>query len=289
MKKLAAIILCIAGCMATASAQTNKVSSVVLSAQNGEAVSGASVTVTGSNISTTTDMNGRFSIEAPAQYKTLTISHNNFQPSTMNILPDPIVMHPAKRFLEGWGIELGYASSTVGYDSDDFDDFDDTDVSRRGGFTIGITYDYPIVAVNNLSVMGGLFYLPKGVSSTEYESYYDEYYTEEYYANYLELQATAKYQYNLPVLNNELNAFALAGPYLAYGIGGDYTDDYDGYKESIFDECLDRWDAGLVLGLGLNYRNYSLTFRYDMGLVDVTSYDGKVYNRTCMFTLGYSF
>ncbi len=283
MNKIVAIILCIAGCMATASAQTNKVSSVVLSAQNGEAVSGASVTVTGSNISTTTDMNGRFSIEAPAQYKTLTISHNNFQPSTMNILPDPIVMHPAKRFLEGWGIELGYASSTIGYDSEYLDD-DDEDMSRRGGFSIGITYDYPIAAVNNLSVMGGLFYLPKGVT------YYDEYYTEEYYVNYLELQATAKYQYNLPVLNNELNAFALAGPYLAYGIGGDYTEDYSGgfSKESIFDNGLYRWDAGLVLGLGLNYRNYSLTFRYDMGLVNITSHRGKD-NRTCMFTLGYSF
>lgn len=285
MKKIVTIILCIAGCVATASAQTNKVSSVVLSSQNGEAVSGASVTVTGSNISTTTDINGRFSIDAPTQYKTLTISHNNFQPATMNILPDPIIMKPAKKFYEGWGIELGYASSTV---SDDSDDYQDGDINRRGGFTIGVTYDYPIAVVNNLSVIGGLFYIPKGISASI------DAYEEEYYANYLELQATAKYQYPLPILNNELNIFALAGPYVAYGISGDYKDKYEGeeykeYKESIYSECFDRWDAGLVLGLGLNYYNYSLTFRYDMGLVDITSYEGKVYNRTCMFTLGYNF
>ncbi len=310
MNKLAAIILCIAGSAAIATAQTNKVSTVVVSSQNGEAVQGASVTVTGSNISTTTDINGKFTIEAPAQYKTLTISHNNFQPTTINILPDPIVMTPAKNFIKGFGIELGYVSSTWSYDEDD------EDTKSTGGFTLGVTYDYPINSIPNFSVMGGLFYVPKGISLFDGDEVYN--------ANYLELQATAKYSYALPVLNNELNVFALAGPYVAFGVGGsiDVEDDPDGTFDdlSTFD-MYKRFDAGLVLGLGVNWRNYSLTFRYSLGLANIfdknkyvekslelsgieenydyydalkdellEDYDGmSVKNRSFMITVGYRF
>lgn len=264
MNKLTAIILCVAGSAAIATAQTNKVSTVVVSSQNGEAVSGASVTVTGTNISTVTDINGKFTIDAPADYKTLTISHNNFQPATMNILPEPIVMTPATNFIKGWGVELGYVSSTWSYK-----DSKEDEISSTGAFTFGVTYDYPIASIPNFSVMGGLFYIPKGVSM------FDE--TETYNANYLELQATAKYSYTLPVLNNELNVFALAGPYAAFGVSGsldvadeEYGDTFDGV--STFD-LYKRFDAGLVLGLGVNWRNYSLTFRYGLGLANIFDKD----------------
>ncbi len=314
MNKLAAIILCVAGSAAIATAQTNKVTTVVVSSQNGEAVPGASVTVTGSNISTTTDINGKFTIDAPAEYKTLTISHNDFQPTTINIQPDPIVMTPAKKIIKGFGIELGYVSSSWSYDESDEDEAKST-----SGFTLGVTYDYPINSIPNFSILGGLFYVPKGISMFEGE--------ETYNANYLELQALAKYKISLPVLNNELNVFALAGPYVAFGVGGSIDiETEEGKEDDMFEDLstfdiYKRFDAGLVLGLGVNYRNYSLTFRYGLGLTNIfdkekyaetilefngnekggSSYDYlkdelisevediNVKNRTFMITLGYRF
>lgn len=257
MNKLTAIILCIASSAAIASAQSNKISTVVIS-PNGEAVPGASVTVTGSDISTTTDINGKFTIDAPTEYKTLTISHNSYQPTTIDIMPT-ITMTPAKKIINGFGIELGYVSSTWSYKNSG-----DEETSSTEGFTFGITYDHTIKSVPNFSIMGGLFYVPKGISMWDDEEVYN--------ANYIELQVLAKYKYDLPVLNNELNIFAMAGPYIAYGVSGsiDVEDDPDGIFEdaSTFD-LYNRFDAGLALGLGVNWRNYSLTFRYDLGLSNI--------------------
>lgn len=259
MNKLTAIILCIAGSAAIVSAQSNKISTVVVS-PNGEAVPGASVTVTGSNISTTTDINGKFTIDAPTEYKTLTISHNSYQPTTIDIMPT-ITMTPAKKIINGFGIELGYVSSTWSYKNSG-----DEETSSTGGFTLGVTYDHAIKSVPNFSIMSGLFYVPKGGSMWDGEEIYN--------ANYIELQVLAKYKYDLPVLNNELNLFAMAGPHIAYGVSGsievDPEYDTDGTFEdaSTFD-LYNRFDAGLTIGFGVNYRNYSLTFRYDLGLSNI--------------------
>ena len=258
MKRLTSIILSMAGCAITAMAQTNNVSTVVLSAETGEPVSGASVVVTGSNIATTTDMNGKFSIDAPAEYKTLTVSYNNMQPAVVNILPDPIVMKKANGLASGWGVEVGLMSGKWGGDVDD-------ELKGVSSFTAGVTYDYPISAVPNLSVLGGLFLTTKGIKIE------DEDYKEKYKATYLELQATAKYAYTLPVLNNDIKVFGLAGPYLSYGLFGSDLD-YEYTKPNIFD-CIKRLDGGLVLGIGAEYKRFSLTCRWGIGLMNIFDKD----------------
>lgn len=263
MNKLATMILGLAGFTTATTAQTNNVTSVVVSGTTGEPVSGASVVVTGTDIATTTDINGKFSIDAPKEYKTLTVSHNNLQPAVVNILPDPIVMREANSLMSGWGVELGLNSSTLSSSVDGANAY----IDRRTNFTLGVTYDYPIQAVPNLSVMGGLFYISKGCKSGEMKVN----------ANYLELQATAKYSYTLPILNNDLKAFALAGPYVAYGVGGktkqeDYDDEYGTEEQPIFD-VLNRFDAGLVLGFGVEYKRYSLTCRWGIGLMNTFNSD----------------
>lgn len=258
MNKLATMILGLTGCATMAVAQTNNVKSVVVSGTTGEPVSGASVVVTGTDIATTTDINGKFSIDAPKEYKTITVSHANMQPAVVNVLPEPIVMSQANSLMSGWGIEVGLSSTSFG--GDDMDD-----IARRSGFTFGVTYDYPIQAVPNLSVMGGLFYVPKGAGADGID--------EKIKANYLELQATAKYAYTLPVLNNDLKAFALAGPYVAYGIGG--TNELAEGEPSTFDVCK-RFDAGLVLGFGVEYKRYSLTFRWGIGMTNIYDVDKAI-------------
>lgn len=268
MKKFATIILGLAGAT-MAFAQTNNVTSVVISAETGEPVSGASVVVTGTDIATTTDVNGKFSIDAPAEYQTLTVSHNNLQPAVVNILPDPIVMKKANGLASGWGVELGLTSTTMSFDGDN------DGIDRRSGFTLGVTYDYPIASVPNLSVLGGLFYVPKGYEAGD----------QKWNANYLELQATAKYAYTLPILNNDLKAFALAGPYLAYGIGGKLENPYESFYDDLsFFDVAKRFDAGLVLGFGVEYKRYSLSFRWGIGMVNI--YDS---DKACDLAMEYDY
>lgn len=278
MKKLSTVILGLSVFFGAA-AQTNNVSTVVVSAETGEPVSGASVVVTGTNIATTTDINGRFSIDAPAQYKTLTISHNNLQPAVINILPDPIVMKKANGLASGWGVELGLSSAKWKYsiEDDDDDDYFNDLMKRRKAFTVGVTYNYPIAAVPNFSVMGGLFYAPKGWNFEYKEDGYRQKTTVT--ANYLELQALARYAYTLPVLNNDLKAFAMAGPYVAYGLGGKikveendwYEDEEDLNSERKTFDYLKRFDMGLTLGIGVEYKRYSLTCRWGLGLLNCFS------------------
>lgn len=258
MKRFASIILGLASCI-VATAQTNNVSTVVISADTGEPVSGASVVVTGSNIATTTDMNGKFSIDAPSEYKTLTVSYNNMQPAVVNILPDPIVMKKANGLASGWGVEFGLMSGKWKMDDDD-------EIEGVSSLTGGVTYDYPISAVPNLSVLGGLFLTTKGFK------YDDE--DEKFKATYLELQATAKYAYTLPVLNNDIKVFGLAGPYLAYGLFSSDIE-YDYTEPSMFD-FTKRFDAGLVLGIGAEYKRFSLTCRWGIGLMNIWDKDKAI-------------
>lgn len=260
------MIIGLAGCATMAMAQTNNVTSVVISAETGEPVSGASVVVTGTDIATTTDINGKFSIDAPAEYKTLTISHNNLQPAVMNILPEPIVMREANGLMSGWGVEFGLSAAKW-----TFEDDDDADVTRTKDVTLGLTYDYSIQSVPNLSILGGLFYTAKGTSMMDGEGTFN--------ANYLELQATAKYSYTLPVLNNDLRAFALAGPYFSYGLFGDIEIDneyadmgYGSDGDATFD-YFKRFDVGMVLGFGVEYKRYSLTCRWGLGFLNIFDND----------------
>lgn len=272
MKKIALFLMGLAGCASAALAQSNNVSSVVINAETNEPVSGASVVVTGTSIATTTDINGKFSIDAPAEYQTLTVSYNNMQPTIVNILPKPIVMTKAKNPITGWGIEVGLSSAKISVK----DESDDNKAKSLAGFTAGITYDFPITSVPNLSIMPGLFYAPKGATYGEGD------YKLKQRTHYLELQVAAKYAYPLPVLNNDLKVFALAGPYFAYGIADGVSvpgDEEDYEVKSLFNFCK-RFDAGLVLGLGVEYKQYSLTFRYGLGLMNIN--DAKKQSKNAM-------
>lgn len=276
MKRTAFIIAGLVGCVAATTAQTNRVSTVVLSGETGEPVSGASVVVTGSNIATTTDMNGQFTIDAPAEYQTLTVSYPNMQPSVVSILPDPIVMKRSRRALSAssassrWGVELGLIRSTVKIGVPDSEG-EAADFARNSMLMGGVTYDFPIQKVPNLSVMGGLFFTSKGFKYDD--RYYD--YDEAVRANYLELHATAKYAYPLPFGDRDLRVFALAGPYIACGLfGGDVNTDSYYDSMGVFEFCK-RFDAGLVLGFGAEYKRFSLTCRWGIGLVNI--FDAEKY------------
>ena len=92
-----------------------------------------------------------------------------------------------------------------------------------------------------------------------------------------------------------------AGPYLAYGIGGQTKVSGD---IAIFDEIatgdgntdtygtdgfLKRFDFGLGAGVGAEFGNIVATIRYELGLVNIGQ-DGLDYkNRNAALILGYRF
>ena len=75
VKKLTFTLMCLATGVGMAVAQKTNVSGVVVSAEDGQPVIGASVIVKGTTIGTVTDFDGKFSLEVPDGQKTLQISY----------------------------------------------------------------------------------------------------------------------------------------------------------------------------------------------------------------------
>ena len=74
MRKLLSVLLCLLIGVGLATAQTTKVSGVVISAEDGEPVIGASVIGKGTTIGTVTNFDGQFNLDIPQSCKLLTVS-----------------------------------------------------------------------------------------------------------------------------------------------------------------------------------------------------------------------
>jgi TonB-linked SusC/RagA family outer membrane protein len=74
-RRLTYLLLCLAAGISFVTAQTNRVTGTVISAEDNEPVIGASVVVKGTTTGTVTDFDGAFSLEVPANAKTLVISY----------------------------------------------------------------------------------------------------------------------------------------------------------------------------------------------------------------------
>lgn len=75
MKKLTFVLLCLVMGVSVTMAQTTKVTGHVTSAEDGEPVIGASIIVKGTTVGTVTDFDGNFSLDVPADGKSLIISY----------------------------------------------------------------------------------------------------------------------------------------------------------------------------------------------------------------------
>lgn len=123
MKKWTFVLLCLFMSIGFASAQT-KVTGVVLSAEDGQPVIGASVKVKGATAGTITDVDGKFSITAPAGAKTLVVSFVGTETQEIAVTPSArIVLKASSKALNevvvtAYGLKrseksLGFSASTV--------------------------------------------------------------------------------------------------------------------------------------------------------------------------------
>ncbi|MDR2969667.1 MAG: SusC/RagA family TonB-linked outer membrane protein [Tannerellaceae bacterium] len=102
MKKLSFLLLCLCASIGLVSAQTTQVTGVVVSAEDGEPVIGASVAVQGTTTGTVTDMDGEFTIgNLPASAKVLVISYIGMQTQEVAVAPNVrVTMNPDTEVLE---------------------------------------------------------------------------------------------------------------------------------------------------------------------------------------------
>ncbi len=101
MRKLLSVIVCLLAGVTMLMAQNRTITGTVISNEDGEPIIGASVRVTGTNIGTITDANGKFSLTVPASAKTLTFSYvgmENVEASIHNKMN--IALHSSEEVLD---------------------------------------------------------------------------------------------------------------------------------------------------------------------------------------------
>jgi len=107
-------------------AQARVITGVVTSSDDGKPIPGVTVLVKGTTIGTTTDLDGKYALSVPAEYKTIVFSFVGMQTfeatigesNTINVLMEPGVMYMDEVVITALGIprekkSLGYATQEV--------------------------------------------------------------------------------------------------------------------------------------------------------------------------------
>lgn len=93
MKKRLLMTLCgVLSGFALAFADDVNYSGTVVS-KSGEPIMGATVTVTGTTVSTITDMDGKFSLVVPDGYSTVTVTYSGMKKQTVSVQREPVVLY----------------------------------------------------------------------------------------------------------------------------------------------------------------------------------------------------
>jgi len=205
----------------------------------------------------------------------------------------PVLKAQEKKSPLTFGVKAGVnaATNNDGYSSN----------GNGNGFTGGVTVEYDL---------GNRFYLSSGLEyankSMEYDSYsyaysnldnctgtYDMYSLSSTYTSVRlhTLQVPLTVGYRLPVSRNANLTFR-AGAYISYGIAassqigsrhsqeinGKYTSSYSQSHSNDYDASgLQRFDYGLLGGIGFEYKRFSINVDYQLGLKNLSTHKGYHY------------
>ena len=173
----------------------------------------------------------------------------------------------------------------------------------KPGFHAGVALDLEFVT--DISLQTGLYFTSKGgeyttdilsgVGKTEYEVT----------ANYMQLPIHLAYKMDI---TSDTRLFVHAGPYMAYGISGkrniktldldNNPDDFLGKQEiDTFDKRhgYKRWDMGVGLGVGVEFKRIVIDLGWDMGLMKAArniegvsgAYKPNIKNHSAYLSIGY--
>lgn len=171
----------------------------------------------------------------------------------------------------------------------------DEEYDATVGLRVGVVADIPIF--ESLYFEPGLYYANRSCKYT----YADDYYSGEEKLNmsYLELPLLLQYRYNF---SDDWGIRVNFGPYFAYALGGkakyemysEYDDEHYSGSGKLFSKedgetALKRFDFGLMTGIDVAYRQFSLGIGYQAGLAKINKDWGKVKNSGVYIQLGYNF
>lgn len=166
-------------------------------------------------------------------------------------------------------------------------------------FHAGIGYGIQIN--KNITLEPRLNFATKGFKSREIAIVVDH----DEYGEYIYSNSTLRLNYlEIPFLfkgvlpvDEKIRTNAFAGPYLAVGLNGKAVSRYEGisYKEKydvqFGDESgMRRFDMGIRLGGGFEYKSYTIQLFYDQGFLNIArgnGYESKSKNKSLGVSLGY--
>lgn len=150
--------------------------------------------------------------------------------------------------------------------------------SNLPAFQIGLTGEYAFSEA--LYINPALGYSRKGVKLSLDGNQAD------FSIDYLELPVNLSYKYDL----GQARVFAIAGPYIAYGLSGRVKSntDSENLKFGSDDDELGRFDYGIDFGVGLEFDHFNFTVAYSLGLPDISNHEMELQrNGVLSFTIGY--
>ena len=169
--------------------------------------------------------------------------------------------------ITGWNAKVGmHFSNYTG----------DLDLNAKVGFKLGGGFEYAFD--DTWSLQPSLFLTGKGAKKDEVTIN----------AYYLELPVMAAARFNVA---DNTNLVVNAGPYFACGVAGKVKADMGNveYKEDTFgDDALKRFDAGLGVGVALEFGRIIAGLDGQFGLVDVQKV-GNPKNMNFSIVVGYKF
>lgn len=157
-----------------------------------------------------------------------------------------------------FGPKVGLNFSTMSMDG--------ADEKMRTGYQVGMVFQGDIAP--NVFIQPSILFSSKG-------STYDNSICEKVVANYIDIPVNFGYRINLGGANLNL----LAGPYLAYGVGGKITSDFIlATNERDIKWGTDKneddfrpFDMGLNLGGGFEFNNFQVSLQYGFGLLNINA------------------
>ena len=201
------------------------------------------------------------------------------------------------------GAQNAFVNVKAGLNMSNFygDNLSNKDV--KPGFNIGVGVDLEFAT--NLSLQTGLYYTSKGA---EYSTSLPLDMNDLKYdvtANYIQLPIHLAYKKNI---TRSAKLFFHAGPYMAYGISGKrnmksgFSNDkkqYFGEQEiNTFDKKFGykRWDMGVGLGVGAEFKKIVIDLGWDMGLMKTARnieglpmYKPNMKNQSAYLSVGFKF
>ena len=153
----------------------------------------------------------------------------------------------------------------------------DADTKTIFSYKVGVSYDLGLS--ENFFIIPGLEYAAKGYKSDAIDGNIS--------MSYLQIPIFAAYKFNI---SDGMKLAIKAGPYISYGILGSDIEWYSGGTSNVFDSDngLNRFDAGAIAGVSLDFDQFMVGLEYSRGLTKLDS-DLSAFNQAFGVVFGYKF